>query len=296
MVSVNSLETSTNGSFVFVAGVLAQQTQRGLTQQTVLYTLSLDKALRQMDRLVLPDQDLATPTRLKRFPGYDFLAVGCLRCLLIVGIDGGRLKRLARIDNTHPEFVTDMAIKGDTIYLKGNNEALVKIIKFAPPKISQFQAQPITVPPAQQSNFNQQSNLNQPAQNTVAMSNLVQSQMLPNQVPTTYNNFKASKIEFDATGTLEKLALSKTGKLIYAGGSIGMNLLKYENESKRYLQVKNNVALSDPVAAKHQSLRSQVLAERPPDLPRSHVERPCGLQLHWHRSSPVPRLDQVQLP
>jgi hypothetical protein len=200
-----------------------------------------------------------------------------------------------------------MAIKGDTIYLKGNNEALVKIIKFAPPKISQFQAQPINAPPVtnlqaqqsnlnQQSNFGQQSNLNQTAQNTVAMSNLVQSQMVANQNPARYNNFTASKIEFDVTGTLEKVALSKTGKLIYAGGSIGMNLLKYENESRKYLQVKNNVARSEPVAAQHQGLRSEVLAERAPDLPRSHVERPGGLQLHRHRSSPLPRLDQVQLP
>ena len=128
------------------------------------------------------------------------------------------------------------------------------------------------------------------------MSNLVQSQMVANQNPARYNNFTASKIEFDVTGTLEKVALSKTGKLIYAGGSIGMNLLKYENESRKYLQVKNNVARSEPVAAQHQGLRSEVLAERPPDLPRSHVERPGGLQLHRHRSRAVPRLDQVQLP
>lgn len=268
--SVNSLETSTNGGFVYVGGVSSEQTLQGSTQRTVIYALSFDKTLRQIDKLVLPDVDTATPTRLRRFPGYEYLAVGCLRCLLIVGVESGKLKRLARIENTHPEFVTDLAIKGDTIYLKGNTESLVKIIKFAAPKISQFQAQPITIPPANNPPT-QQSNLNQPSPNTVAMSNLVQSQMVPS--PNRSYQYTANKIEFDVAGSLEKVTLSKTGKLIYAGGSIGMNLLKYENESKKYLQVKNNVVDPHSVAAEHQSIRRQICAQRTSDIPGSHVER-----------------------
>ena len=167
---------------------------------------------------------------------------------MIVGIDNGKLKRLTRIENTHPEFVTDMAIKGDTIYLKGNTESVVKIIKFAPPKISQFQAQPISIPPANNPQT-QQSNLNQPAQNTFAMSNLVQSQMVASPIRT--YQYTSNKIEFDVAGSLEKVSLGKAGKFIYAGGSIGMNLLKYESESKKYLQVKNNVVSVDAAAAEY---------------------------------------------
>ena len=287
---MNSLETSTNGGFLFVGGVLAEQTPQGPLQKTVVYALSFDKTLRQIDKLVLPDTDTATPTRIKRFPGYELLAVGCLRSLLILGVESGKLKRIARVDNTHPEFVTDLAIKADTVYLKGNTEAQVKVIKFASPKISQFQAQPVSVPPAQ----TQQSGLNQPAPNTVAASNLVQSQMLANPAKT--YTYTASKIEFEVAGSLEKVALGKAGKLIYAGGSIGLNLLKYENESKKYLQVKNNVLAPHTAAAGHQSFRREVYPERPPHLPRSPLERPGRLHLDRNRSGQVPRDGQVQLP
>jgi len=59
--------------------------------------------------------------------------------------------------------------------------------------------------------------------------------------PIKYNEYNASELIFDTTGNLEKLAISKNGTLIYAGGGTGCNLLKYDEPTRKYLQVKNDL-------------------------------------------------------
>ena len=273
------MEVASNGSIVFVAGVISEPSPAGPVQKIVLYALSFDASLRVIDRLVLPDQGIGSPVMMKRFPGYDIFAVGFYKLIVIAGFEAGKLKRYARIEDVHTDYISDFVVKKDTLYSKGIKENKVKVLKFGQMNISAFQA----------STFPATTNQAQPLNQTP--STLTTSTIVPSK----YQQHKLNRIEFGISGILEKVSLSKTGKLIYAGGSSGMNLLKFDDQSQKYLQVKNNVNFCYLDSPSNQSLWSEELEQRPLVGAGTSDKRPGDLLIHRKRGLAALGRSEVRL-
>lgn len=168
------------------------------------YARHFNKSFSEIDKLVLQDTELTLPIVMKRIPGYDLIVVGCLKHLLVLEYNQRKLKVVARMENVHTDFCVDIAVRGSTIYSKGIKEGMVKVIN--------FDSKPNAIPPIMQST-----------------------------IGTKYPEFVPNKILFDVDGVLEKVTLNTNGTLIYTGGGQALNLLKYDDFRKQYLQVKNDV-------------------------------------------------------
>ncbi len=205
---------------VYIAGTTSGPANN---KMPTIYACQFNSTLKVMERLILEDVDIIFPVVLKRMPGYEYLAMGGSRHILIIQFVGNHFVKLRRIDNVHQDFIGDMAWKQNILYSKGLKESMVKVIRFMPPLL-----------PAP----------TQAVSQNVSMINTTPTKLESSTITTTpkrYNNFTANKIQFDVYGQLEKVTVSKNGKLLYVGGANGVNLLKHEDNGDQYLQLKNEV-------------------------------------------------------
>lgn len=207
--SINSLQVSTNGQMAFVGQVLNIQNNRivGLSAH------GFSKDLPFIDRFLLSNMpELLLPSVIKRLNGADILFMGSFKHILVLQFLNNKFALLHTIQNAHTDLVTDMAVRGNIMYSKGLKESFVRVTRFGQAAPSLPPVAPIITSPSEEV-----------------------------FVPKRYNIYKTNKVLFEPVGVLEKVAVAPKGNVIYTGGSAGLNLLKFNDGTQRFEQIKSPV-------------------------------------------------------
>lgn len=175
----------------------------------------------------ISDEADKAPIVIKRILSYEILVIGCFKTMVIMEYDDSVAKFivLAKLPNLHSDYIVDIAIKHDRIYSKGIKEKFVKITQFGPGA----------------SLDNPQALANNPILTSALVSQLnspiAATSQLPPTFPPDYLRYRQSvvnRLPVNSQQTFEKLALSKTAKAIYVGGSNGIVMLKYDEQYQNY--------------------------------------------------------------
>lgn len=227
-VSLNSVEVSQDSEMVYFGGTSLNPAS--MLRQPVLYACTFDSTLRLIDKLVSEDNDLGIPVVMKRFPGYEILAIGCAKHVLITNFQNNKLSRVKKIENVHPEFSIDLAINHNTIYSKGLKDSCIRIIKFIPYNLNTSTLTTVSDIGA--------VNHPSPTQTIPPPSSSIHP--LPKTfAPIRYSEYKQKNYQLEVSGMLEKVTINRNGTVLYTGGGTGCNILKLDSLSHNYIQVKN---------------------------------------------------------
>ena len=111
---VYALELNLTRSVIFCGGC----TKRDSKKRTfgTLAAINFDSSFRVINELRIDQFDVSACTSIKRFHDRDDLAVGCLRCLLIVEFNGRGFEVKNMVDNLHSYTLTDIWIFGNRIF------------------------------------------------------------------------------------------------------------------------------------------------------------------------------------
>lgn len=192
------------------------------------------------------DEAEKTPVVMKRIPSYEILVIGCFKNLILMEYDITNQKfiKLAKVPNLHSDYIVDIAIKGEKIYSKGIKEKFVKITEFGPKVTQSLLANPMFT-----------SVLQSQLQSPIAATSQLPSNLPDERIR--YRQSQISRIPVNTAQSLEKIALSKTARMIYVGGGAGINMLKYNDQSQQYQLIPNQVEFCHSELRNSEVLRYQ---------------------------------------
>lgn len=222
LVSLNSAEVSSNGNFAYLGGLsMKDQT----TKVPTLYVCEFNRGFKIRAKEILDEPNSKQPIVMRRFPSYEILAIGLYQTLILVEFDENtnKVQKLARIPNYHSDYIAGMAIKGEKIFTKSLGEKFVKVMYFGS-KMDQS----VLMNPALTSALNSALN----------PSPIAETSRLPENLPPEtirYRQSQQSRIPINTECVFEKIALSKTARAIYVGGSSGVDMLKFNDQSQQFV-------------------------------------------------------------
>lgn len=152
----------------------------------------------------LEDEKNAAPTIITRFPGYDIFLLGVGPNLYVYALEKNfRLKQIQKYEGVITGVMSDMCIKGNTVYMKGSQENALKIIVFGASP-----SRGLAVPDVERF-----------------------SKRLVRHHPVNFG------------GNLEKIWLDEYNNIIYCGGGLGITGLKKDKLSGQLVQIRTEVWL-----------------------------------------------------
>jgi hypothetical protein len=218
---ITSLEISANGQAVYLGGLSAPDQK---TKIPVMVVCQFNRGFGTLATHLFDDASLKQPIVMQRFPSYEILAIGFFKTMMIVEYDEAKktITPLAKIPNLHTDFIVDIAIQGEKIFSKGINEKFFKVTKFGE-RIDQS----MILNPEFGSTLN----------SVIAGQPLAETSRLPDNYPPDairYRQSIASRIPVNSECVFEKLALSKTARAIYVGGSSGVEMLRLNDQNMQF--------------------------------------------------------------
>lgn len=190
------------------------------------------------------------PFVVKRFPSYEILAIGCMKNMYIMEYNqtNQTFSPLAKLPNLHSDIIADICIKNEKIYSKGLKESFVRVTEFGPRIRNDLLMNPAFT-----------SALQSQLQSPIATTSQLPSSLPDERVR--YRQSQISKITSNAPQSLEKITLSKTARVIYAGGGAGIVMFKYNEQFQQYQRMPNPVGLSDSEPGEYQMLWNKEYAK-----------------------------------
>lgn len=147
----------------------------------------------------LEEPENIVPTVINRFPGQDIFVVGAGGSVYIFQLSSGtNLEQLRKHSNICTGMMTDICIKGNTVYCKANGENKLKILVY---------------------NYQRSRKVSEKE----------------NQIHA-YHSFIIRPYQIHHTGNFEKIAYNEHHGWIYVGGTMGITALKEDSITNQYVQ------------------------------------------------------------
>lgn len=218
---------SASGFIAYLVGTSLNDEKKAIP---TIWACEFNRSFERKAKAFIGVESDKTPVVVKRIPSYEILVIGCLKNLILMEYNPStqQIVTLAKVPNLHTGFIVDIAIRGEKIYTKCDKEKYVKATEFGP-----RMTHSILMNPALTSAL--QSQLHSPRSSTSQLP----ASFLDEKVR--YRQSQFSRIPVSTQHALEKIAISKTAKVIYAGGSQGISMFKFNDQFQQYQYVQNMV-------------------------------------------------------